>query len=87
MPHACQGVIHTILNTLPRSLILINFHFGISKLSAKRAKQCFRGKADFRPMSVPVESSATLPEVTVQGAGSIPILSFTADDIRWVQPR
>ena len=31
--------------------------------------------------------SATLPEVTVQGAGSIPILSFTADEIRWVQPR
>jgi hypothetical protein len=32
-------------------------------------------------------SSAILPEVTVQGAGSIPILSFTAEEIRWVQPR
>jgi hypothetical protein len=32
-------------------------------------------------------SSATLPEVTIQRAGLIPILSFTADEIRWVQPR
>jgi hypothetical protein len=29
----------------------------------------------------------TLPEVTVQDAGSMPILSLTADEIRWVQPR
>src|SRR5436305_242350 len=28
--------------------------------------------------------SATLPEVRVQRAGSIPILSFTADEILWV---
>src|ERR1035438_505871 len=31
---------------------------------------------------VPGESSVTLPEVTVQGAGSIPILSFPAEEIR-----
>jgi hypothetical protein len=37
-------------------------------------------------LAVPGGSSANLPEVTVQGAGSIPIL-FTADEIRWVQPR
>jgi predicted GNAT family acetyltransferase len=32
-------------------------------------------------------SSATLPEPMLQALGSIPIRSFTADAIRWVQPR
>ena len=80
MPHACQGAIRTILNTLPRSLILINFHFGISKLSAMRAKQCFRGKADFRPMSVPVESSATRTKHVIACLDGIDG-SLTATDI------
>jgi hypothetical protein len=29
MRHACQGENHNILNNLPRSFILISFHFGI----------------------------------------------------------
>src|SRR5580698_5969103 len=28
MRYACQGEMHNIVNNLPRSLILINFHFG-----------------------------------------------------------
>jgi hypothetical protein len=31
--------------------------------------------------------SSTLPEVSLQGFGSIPIRSFTAAEMRWVQPR
>jgi hypothetical protein len=31
--------------------------------------------------------SATLPELTPQGFGSMPIRSLTADEIRWVRPR
>jgi hypothetical protein len=36
MRQACQGEKHNILNDLPHPLILINFHFGISKLSGIR---------------------------------------------------
>ena len=36
--------------------------------------------------SAPDGWSATLPELALQGSGLIPIRSFTADEIRWVQP-
>jgi hypothetical protein len=39
------------------------------------------------PLSASARIVGNLPELTIQGAGSIPILSFTADEIRWVQPR
>jgi len=32
--------------------------------------------------NIPPDMSATLPKVLPHGAGSIPILSFTADEIR-----
>ena len=31
-------------------------------------------------------SLATLPDLTAQGFGSMPMRSLTADEIRWVQP-
>ncbi len=34
-----------------------------------------------------IGSSVTLPESGAQVAGSVPILSFTAEAMRWVQPR
>jgi hypothetical protein len=39
------------------------------------------------PENIVVRWSATLPELTIQGFGSMPMRSFTADEIRWVQPR
>jgi hypothetical protein len=43
MRHACQGGRHNNLNNLPRSLILINFHFGISKTvsNVRDTEACF----------------------------------------------
>ena len=32
-------------------------------------------------------SPPNFPEVSFHGVGSIPMRSFTADEIRWVQPR
>jgi hypothetical protein len=40
MRYACQGKKRHILNKLPRSLILINFHFKISQLSAIKLQHC-----------------------------------------------
>jgi hypothetical protein len=31
--------------------------------------------------------SPTLPELNIEGFGSMPMRSLTADEIRWVQPR
>jgi hypothetical protein len=38
------------------------------------------------PPAPPSGSSATLPKLAVQVFGSIPMRSFTADEIRWVRP-
>jgi hypothetical protein len=44
-------------------------------------------ESGYQNVAALVGSSATLPELTIQGFGSMPMRSFTADEIRWVQPR